>query len=107
MVTGGIRGSEGAELVSGGEACEALLGLEAKFGDSVFEWGNGDHVVKGVDWGGAEGAADATHCLILSNLKNLKERFGGSLQPEHKTIGEDREDDSRRLCTNWQSQGCG
>jgi len=68
---GGIIGGEGAKESSGWEFRKADGERLAVLGNGVFDWGDGKHVVQGVDRVCVKGAADLTYSDVLSNLEDM------------------------------------
>ena len=66
-----VEGGEGAEDGSWGKAGQAFSECCTVFRNGIFDRGNGEHVMKGVDWGSVKGAADVMNHNILGHLKNL------------------------------------
>jgi len=71
IVVGRVSNWESAENGSWRKAGDAICEGCAIFGNGVFDRGNSQHVVEGLDGGGAECATHPADGIILSNLEDL------------------------------------
>ena len=86
-----INGRDGSKVGGQGKAGKTSSEGGPIFRDHEADGGDRKHVVQWLDWGSAEGATNATNCVVLGDLKGLDDALRRVVRPEWEAVEEDRE----------------